>query len=84
MVPALAVMYVAEDVDAPFLLEQRWVVLQDAAWHHQVRVAVAQDTLDAEFLGKPEALHKGFVLGDVVGDGEVDLECVAESVTFWR
>ena len=45
-----------------------------ALLHHQVRVAVAQDAPNAEFLGKPEAVHKGFVLGDVVGGGEVDLE----------
>ena len=37
---------------------------------------------DAEFLGEPEAVHKGFVFGDVVGGGEVDLECVAETVTL--
>ena len=52
--------------------------------HHQVRVAVAQDAPDAEFLGQPEAVHKGFVLGDVVGGGEVDLERVAEPVALRR
>ena len=49
---------------------------------HEVRVAVAQDASDAQFLGEPEAVHKGFVLGDVVGGGEVDLERVAEPVAL--
>ena len=53
-----------------------------ALLHHQVRVAIAQDASDAEFLGQPEAVHKGFVLGDVVGGGEVDLERVAEPVAL--
>ena len=58
------------------------VPLAGALLHHQVRVAIAQDTLDAEFLGKSDAVHKGFILGDVVGGGEVDLQCVLEPVAL--
>ena len=50
--------------------------------YHQVRVIVAQDVSDAEFLGKLEAMHKGFIFGNVVGGGEVDLERVAEPVAL--
>ena len=55
-----------------------------ALLYHQVRVAIAQDAPDVEFLGEPDAVYKGFVFGDMVGGDEVDLECIAESVTLWR
>ena len=58
------------------------VPLAEALLHQQIRVAVAQDAPYAEFLGKPEAVHKGFIFCDVVGGGEVDLERVAEPVAL--
>ena len=42
------------------------IPLTGALLYHQVQVAIAQDAPDAEFLGKPEALHKGFLLGTLL------------------
>ena len=49
---------------------------------HQVRVTIAEDPANAEFFGKPEPVNERLVLGDVVGGGEVDLQCVFELVAF--
>ena len=50
--------------------------------HHQVRIAEAYEPPDANLLGKPEAVSQCFVLGDVVGGGEMDLESILELVSF--
>ena len=39
---------------------------------------------DAEFLGKSEAMHKGLILDDIVGGGEVDLERIPQPVSLWE
>ena len=51
---------------------------------YQTGVAIAQDQADAEFFGKPEPVNELLVLGDVVGGGKMDLQCVFELVAFRR
>ena len=51
---------------------------------HQVRISIAQDPANAEFLGKPEPVYECLIFSYVVGGGKVDLQHISELVAFGR
>ena len=51
---------------------------------HQVRVTIAQDPANAEFLGKTESMYECLILCYIVGGGKMDLQHIFELVAFGR
>ena len=53
-----------------------------ALLHHQFGIAIAQNSPDADLLRQPDAMHQCFILGDIVGCSNMDLQYINELVTL--